>query len=53
VGLALILGVAYFLMNTFFLAAGNAGLLPPLLAAWATNLLFLAIATYAVLTVRT
>ncbi len=25
-------------MNTFFIAAGTAGLLPPLLAAWAANI---------------
>lgn len=53
VGLAIILGAGYWLVNTFFLAAGNADLLPPPLAAWAANLLFLAVALYAILTVRT
>lgn len=53
VGLAIIMGAGYWLLNTFFLAAGNAGLLDPLLAAWAANVLFLAVALYAVFTVRT
>jgi LPS export ABC transporter permease LptG/LPS export ABC transporter permease LptF len=53
VGLALIIGVSYWLANTFFLAAGEAGLMPAALAAWAANLLFLALAAYMTLTVRT
>jgi len=53
IGLALILGALYWLVNTFFLAAGQAALMPALLAAWAANLLFLAMATYMTLTVRT
>jgi lipopolysaccharide export system permease protein len=53
VGLALILGVGYWLTNTFFLAVGEAGLLPPMLAAWTANLMFLALAAYMTLTVRT
>lgn len=53
VGLALVLGASYWLIDTFFIAVGQAGLLSPWLAAWAANLLFLALALYAVLTVRT
>jgi LPS export ABC transporter permease LptG/LPS export ABC transporter permease LptF len=53
IGLAIILSVGYWLLTAFFLAAGKAGLLPPPLAAWATNVLFLAAAGYMVLTVRT
>src|SRR5262245_56974815 len=53
IGLALILGVAYWLLNTFFLAVGEAALMPAVLAAWAANLLFLALAAYMTLTVRT
>jgi LPS export ABC transporter permease LptG/LPS export ABC transporter permease LptF len=53
VGLAMVLGAAYWLLNTFFMAVGRAELLSPLLAAWATNILFLALATYATLTART
>ena len=33
-------------VNTFFMAAGEGGVLPPALAAWAANLLFLAGALY-------
>jgi LPS export ABC transporter permease LptG/LPS export ABC transporter permease LptF len=53
VGLAIILGVGYWLLNTFFLAVGNADRLAPPLAAWAANALFLAVGLYATLTVRT
>jgi lipopolysaccharide export system permease protein len=53
VGLAIILGAGYWLVNTFFLAVGQAALMPPALAAWAANLLFLAGALYMTLTVRT
>ena len=53
IGVAMILGCAYWLVNTFFLAAGQADVLPAALAAWAANLLFLALAAYAMLTVRT
>jgi lipopolysaccharide export system permease protein len=53
VGLALLLGVGYWLIDTFFVAIGQAGLLSPWLAAWAANLLFMALALYAIFTVRT
>lgn len=53
IGLAIVLSVAYWLLMAFFLAAGKAGLLPAPLAAWATNILFMAAAVYLVLTVRT
>jgi LPS export ABC transporter permease LptG/LPS export ABC transporter permease LptF len=53
IGLALIMGVSYWLVNTFFLAVGQAALMPAVLAAWAANLLFLALAAYMTLTVRT
>jgi len=53
VAVALILGSAYWMVNTFFLAVGQAALLPAALAAWATNILFLAAAIYLTLTVRT
>jgi lipopolysaccharide export LptBFGC system permease protein LptF len=36
-----------------FLAAGSAGVLPPMLAAWAANILFTAAAATLLLTVRT
>ncbi|ODS59452.1 MAG: hypothetical protein ABS36_00510 [Acidobacteria bacterium SCN 69-37] len=53
VGLALVLGAGYWLADTFFVAIGQAGLLAPWLSAWAANLLFAALALYAVFTVRT
>jgi lipopolysaccharide export LptBFGC system permease protein LptF len=53
IGVAIVLAVMYWLLMAFFLAAGKAGLLPPPLAAWATNILFMAAAMYLVLTVRT
>ena len=53
IGFALLLGAMYWLLNTFFIAVGEAGLLQPTLAAWATNLLFLSLAGYAMLTART
>jgi LPS export ABC transporter permease LptG len=53
IGLATILAGSYFLLMTFFVAFGSAGLLPPMLAAWGANILFAAGATYMMLTVRT
>ncbi|HEX5069840.1 MAG TPA: LptF/LptG family permease [Vicinamibacterales bacterium] len=53
IGLATILAGSYFLLMTFFVAFGSAGLLPPMLAAWGANILFAAGATYMILTVRT
>lgn len=52
-GLAIGLFMSYWLLNTFFVAVGQAGLMPAVLAAWAANVLFLAAAGYFVLTVRT
>ncbi len=53
IGLVIALAFGYYLLTTVFMAAGAAGLLPALLAAWAANLLFLAAAGYLILTVRT
>jgi len=53
VGLALALAVSYLVISHVFIAFGNAAYLPPLLAAWATNLLFAAGALVLLLTVRT
>jgi LPS export ABC transporter permease LptG len=53
IGVAMILGFGYLGVNSFFLAAGQADVLPAALAAWAANLLFLAVAGYATLTVKT
>jgi LPS export ABC transporter permease LptG len=53
IGLAMALAVSYLVISHVFIAFGNAGMLPPLLAAWATNLVFAAAALVMVLTVRT
>jgi LPS export ABC transporter permease LptF/LPS export ABC transporter permease LptG len=53
VGVGIVLAIAYWLMLSVFAAVGAGGLLPPLLAAWAPNCLFGAVAIYLLLTVRT
>jgi LPS export ABC transporter permease LptG len=53
VGVAVGLAFLHLLLNSFLSATGSAGVLPPPLAAWATNVLFLAAAGYGLLTVRT
>jgi len=53
IGAGLVLAFSYWGALSVFGALGAAGLLTPLLAAWAPNLLFGAGAVYLVLTVRT
>jgi LPS export ABC transporter permease LptG/LPS export ABC transporter permease LptF len=53
IGLAIGLAMTYWLLMSAFAAIGSAGLLPPVLAAWAPNMLFAAGAAYLLLTVRT
>lgn len=53
IGLAATLAGGYFLLMTFFVAVGAAGLLPPMLAAWGANIIFGAGALYMMFTVRT
>jgi LPS export ABC transporter permease LptG/LPS export ABC transporter permease LptF len=53
IGLAVVLAVAYLLVSTLFLAIGKAELLPAMLAAWSTNILFATAALTLVFTVRT
>jgi len=53
VGVGIVLALAYWTMISVFAAFGAAGLLSPLLAAWAPNLLFGAAAVYLLLMVRT
>lgn len=54
-GIGLVIGLAfgYHFLMTLFTAAGAAGLLPAVMAAWAANVLFLSAATYLILRVRT
>jgi len=44
VGLALVLGFLYYIINAVSLAFGKSGLFPPILSAWAAPMLFTAIA---------
>ncbi len=53
VGVGISLACSYWIVMSVFGAIGTAGLLAPILAAWAPNLLFGASATYLLLTVRT
>jgi LPS export ABC transporter permease LptG len=53
IGLASGLASGYWLLMVLFLAAGAATVLPALLAAWAANILFVAVAAVMLLTVRT
>jgi LPS export ABC transporter permease LptF/LPS export ABC transporter permease LptG len=53
VGVAIVLAITYWLMQSVFAAIGAGGLLSPVLAAWTPNILFGAVAAYLILTVRT
>jgi LPS export ABC transporter permease LptF/LPS export ABC transporter permease LptG len=53
IAVGMVLAVAYWVMTNAFGALGSAGALPPVLAAWAPNLIFGAGAVYMLLTVRT
>ena len=53
IGVGIILAITYWITLSVFGAIGAGGLLSPMLAAWAPNLLFAAAAAYLLLTVRT
>jgi LPS export ABC transporter permease LptG/LPS export ABC transporter permease LptF len=53
IGLGILLAISYWGLFAVFTAIGSAGMLAPILAAWAPNILFLSTATYLLLTVRT
>jgi len=53
VGVGIVLALIYWVMISVFAAFGAGGLLDPMLAAWAPNLIFGAAAAYLLLTVRT
>ena len=53
VGVGICLACTYWIVMSVFGAIGSAGMLAPILAAWAPNALFGASATYLLLTVRT
>ena len=52
VGYSLLIGFCYWAMHSVGLAFGRSGVLPPLLAGWAANLMFLSFAGYLFLRVR-
>lgn len=52
IALSLLIGVAYFLLMSMSLAFGYAGALPPLIAGWAANLIFLLVSLYLLLRMR-
>ncbi len=53
IGLALLLGITYFIVFGLFMKFGEVGNLPPLLAAWAANILFGLAAGFMFLNVET
>ena len=53
VGIGIVLAIVYWMTLSVFAALGAGGVLSPVLAAWAPNILFGAVAVYMVLTVRT
>jgi LPS export ABC transporter permease LptG/LPS export ABC transporter permease LptF len=53
VGIGIALAIVYWTGQSMFGAMGGAGLLSPVLAAWAPNIIFTAGATYMILTVKT
>jgi LPS export ABC transporter permease LptG len=53
IGLALAIGIVYWMVYYLFLKFGEVGNLPPLLAAWAANILFALAAAYLFLRIET
>lgn len=53
VGIGIVLAISYWVVISIFSAIGSAGLLAPILAAWAPNVLFGGSAVYLLLAVRT
>lgn len=53
IGTAIVIGFSYWLVHAFSLSLGRAGTLPPLLAAWMANILFLAAAAFMYSRIRT
>jgi LPS export ABC transporter permease LptG len=53
IGLGIVLALVYWVTMSVFGAIGASGVIHPLLAAWAPNILFAAAAAYLLLTVRT
>lgn len=53
VGLGIVIALSYWILISAFVAIGRAGLLPPILAGWAPNILVAGLAGYLLLRART
>ena len=53
IGIGIVLAILYWTTQSLFAAVGSAGALAPPLAAWAPNILFVAVAAYLVVSART
>jgi lipopolysaccharide export LptBFGC system permease protein LptF len=53
IGIGIVLAVTYWIVGSGFAAIGKAGLLGPMMAGWAPNVLAIGSATYLLLTART
>ena len=53
IGLGIVIALSYWILIGAFVALGRGGLLPPIIAGWAPNVLVLGIASYLVLRART
>jgi LPS export ABC transporter permease LptG/LPS export ABC transporter permease LptF len=53
IGLGIVIALSYWILISAFVAIGRAGLLPPILAGWAPNILVAGLATYLLLRTRT
>lgn len=51
IGIGVVIGFSYFIVNAFLLSLGQAGALPPPVAAWAANLMFAGAGLWFTLTV--
>lgn len=52
IGLSLGIGVVYFILQSLITAFGYSGALPPILAAWTTNIIFLMLGVWLLLSVK-
>jgi LPS export ABC transporter permease LptG len=53
IGLGIVLALSYWILSSLFVALGKGGLLTPVLAGWAPNIIVLGTACYLFLTVKT
>jgi lipopolysaccharide export LptBFGC system permease protein LptF len=53
IGIAIVMALSYWILSSVFVAIGKGGLLQPVLAGWAPNIIVLGTACYLFLTVKT